>query len=70
MTNKVISLSDDDARTIAAVLMTNSEMQDKRVHDAMKTYWDPNVANPMSDEQMTVLENDSDNLKRLASLFM
>lgn len=66
-----IDLSDDDARTVRAILLTHAEMQDRQALDneALRgNEKDQDVVDELADIHEDLLE-DRDNLKRIADLF-
>jgi hypothetical protein len=72
---KTFTMSEIDAAQIGAILSTHSEMQDARVGETLSMIGHLNCTRSNDDEVdrltglVTVLEQDSDNLKRLAHLF-
>jgi len=76
----MITLSPDDVSQVHAILMTHAEMQDSRINDSLSLIGRLNTdlsddpdAQAMIDElkhQVEVFEDDADNLKRLAEMFV
>lgn len=76
----MITLSPDDASQVRAILMTHAEMQDARINDSLAIIGRLNADLAEDDEaqdmvasleaQVELFEDDSDNLKRLADMFM
>lgn len=80
MTVSTIRLSPKDRNQVRAILMTHAELQDRQAIPSMELLSrlardnpdpDQTVAEMIEDlrEQVEELEADSDNLKRIASLF-
>lgn len=78
---RTITLSPEDSSTIRAILLTHAEMQDQRAIPSMElvsrlrkdnSSEDDTVMDMIEDleDQVEVFEKDSDNLKRIADMFM
>lgn len=76
----MITLSRDDASQVRAILLTHAEMQDSRINDSLSLIGRLNADLPQDDEaqdmvasleaQVELFEDDADNLKRLADMFI
>ena len=76
----MLTLSRDDASQVRAILMTHAEMQDSRINDSLSLIGRLNADLRNDDEaqdmvasleaQVELFEDDADNLKRLADMFI
>lgn len=74
---RTITLSDDDAAQVQAILTTHAELQDHRTLESMQLLGrlkrdEPEAARDTIDdlqEQIDTFEADCDNLRRIAVLF-
>lgn len=67
----LIDITDDDARTVRAILLTHAEMQDRQAlaNEALRgNEEDQEVVEDLSDMHEDLIE-DRDNLKRIADFF-
>lgn len=76
----MITLSPTDAAQVRAILLTHAEMQDSRINDSLSLIGRLNADLRNDDEaqdmvasleaQVELFEDDADNLKRLADMFI
>lgn len=76
----MLTLSRDDASQVRAILLTHAELQDARINDSLAIIGRLNADLAQDDEaqdmvatleaQVELFEEDADNLKRLADMFV
>lgn len=76
----MLTLSRDDASQVRAILLTHAELQDSRINDSLAIIGRLNADLAHDDEaqdmvatleaQVELFEEDADNLKRLAGMFV
>lgn len=74
---KMVMISETDAAQVKAILMTHAEMQDQRSVESMTLMGRLKRDEPVDGaamiadlaDQVTVFDNDCDNLRRIAQIF-
>lgn len=71
---KTITMSDDDAATVHAILMTNAEMQDARSVEGLQVLSDMKQQGVRKGQRaikrhLQVIDDDVSNMRRIASTF-